>query len=72
MMPGMGGLEVVKRLRSDPETAAVPIVMVSAKAQRADVRAGADAGADEYVTKPFDPQDVLDAVARLLDSDPSA
>ncbi|MEX0875417.1 MAG: response regulator [Actinomycetota bacterium] len=70
MMPGMDGLAVVRRLRADPETAAVPIVMVSAKAQLADVRAGAEAGADEYVTKPFDPQDVLDAVARLLDSGP--
>ncbi len=71
MMPGMDGLEVVRRMRADPDLADVPIVVVSAKAQRSDMRDGVDAGADEYVTKPFDPQDVLDAVARLLaDSEP--
>ncbi len=68
MMPGMDGLEVVRRIREDPELADIPIVVVSAKAQRSDMREGVKAGADEYVTKPFDPQDVLDAVARLLDS----
>ena len=67
MMPGMDGLEVVRRLRADPELSKVPIVVVSAKAQRSDMRDGVAAGADEYVTKPFDPQDVLDAVARLLE-----
>ncbi len=67
MMPGRDGLEVVRRLRADPELSKVPIVVVSAKAQRSDMRDGVAAGADEYVTKPFDPQDVLDAVARLLE-----
>ena len=67
MMPGMDGLEVVRRLRADPELSDVAIVVVSAKAQRSDMRDGVAAGADEYVTKPFDPQEVLDAVARLLE-----
>lgn len=66
MMPGMDGLEVVRRVRSKGSTKDLPIVMVSAKAQQGDVAAGDDAGADAYVTKPFDPQDLLDVVERLL------
>jgi CheY-like chemotaxis protein len=66
MMPGIDGLEVVRRLRADPATAKLPVVVVSAKAQQADLAHGKEAGADEYVTKPFDPQDLLDAVGRLL------
>lgn len=66
MMPGIDGLEVVRRLRADPNTASLPVVMVSAKAQRADLAQGEQAGADAYVTKPFDPQDLIDAVDRLL------
>jgi CheY-like chemotaxis protein len=66
MMPGMDGLEVVRRLRANPKTAKLPVVVVSAKAQRTDTLDGKDAGADDYVTKPFDPQDLLDVVARLL------
>ena len=66
MMPGMDGLEVVRRVRANKATAKIPIVMVSAKAQLTDLSAGDSAGADAYVTKPFDPQDLLDAVGRLL------
>lgn len=66
MMPGMNGLDVVRTLREDPANADLPVIVVSAKAQRSDVETGLDAGADEYVTKPFDPQDLLDAVDRLL------
>ncbi len=66
MMPGMDGLEVVRRVRANKATAKIPIVMVSAKAQLTDLSAGDNAGADAYVTKPFDPQDLLDAVGRLL------
>ena len=67
MMPGIDGLEVVRRLRAHPDTAALPLVVVSAKAQRADVRAGLKLGADEYVTKPFDPAELIATVQRLLD-----
>ena len=67
MMPGMDGFEVVRHLRSKGATKSLPVVLCSAKAQRSDVRQGLDAGADEYVTKPFDPQELLDVVARLLD-----
>lgn len=67
MMPVMDGLEVVERVRANPKTAKLPIVMVSAKAQQRDVEAGDAAGVDAYVTKPFDPQDLLDAVNGLLE-----
>lgn len=67
MMPGIDGLEVVRRLRAQPDTAGLPLVVVSAKAQRADVRAGLKLGADEYVTKPFDPAELIEIVQRLLE-----
>lgn len=66
MMPGIDGLEVVRRLRADPATAHLPVVVLSAKAMRSDLRAGIEAGADEYVTKPFDPVELIDVVSRLL------
>jgi two-component system response regulator RpaA len=66
MMPGMDGYEVVRRLRKDRATSKLPIVMLSAKAMRSEMRQGFDAGADEYVTKPFDPTELIDVVARLL------
>jgi CheY-like chemotaxis protein len=66
MMPGIDGLEVVRRLRAHPDTATLPLVVVSAKAQRSDVRQGLRLGADAYVTKPFDPAELLRVVANLL------
>jgi DNA-binding response OmpR family regulator len=71
MMPGIDGLEVVRRLRADPATVSMPLVVVSAKAQRADVSHGLRLGADAYVTKPFDPAELLDVVAQLLSKRPS-
>lgn len=65
MMPGMDGLEVLAVLRSDPLTARLPIVLVSAKAQVADLDAGRAAGASDYVTKPFDPLELVERVERL-------
>jgi DNA-binding response OmpR family regulator len=64
MMPGMDGIEVVRRLRADNQK--VPVVMLSAKAMRSDMKVGLDAGADEYVTKPFDPAELIEVVDRLL------
>lgn len=72
MMPGMDGLQVVSELRGDELTAALPIVMVSAKAQEADVRAGKAAGANEYVTKPFEPLELLDTVTALVMAQPGS
>ncbi|MDQ1438494.1 MAG: hypothetical protein QOK43_2123 [Acidimicrobiaceae bacterium] len=67
MMPRMDGLEVTKTLKGDPATASIPILLLSAKAQQADVAAGQATGADDYVTKPFDPLDLLQRVAGLLE-----
>lgn len=66
MMPNMDGLEVTRRLKGDPATKDIPIVLLSAKAQAGDVQAGIDAGANEYLTKPFDPLELLDRVADIL------
>jgi len=66
MMPKMNGLEVADALKADGGTAKIPIVLLSAKAQEADIQAGKATGADDYVTKPFDPLDLLDRVATLV------
>jgi DNA-binding response OmpR family regulator len=67
MMPKVSGLELVTALKGDPATSEIPIILLSAKAQNADVRSGLDAGADDYVTKPFEPLDLVDRVNRLLE-----
>jgi DNA-binding response OmpR family regulator len=66
MMPGMDGIEVVRRLKSDVATAAIPVILLSAKAQATDISGGLEAGADDYITKPFDPLELLDKVAALI------
>ncbi|HET9732390.1 MAG TPA: response regulator [Acidimicrobiales bacterium] len=66
MMPRMDGITTVTRLKQDPATASIPVILLSAKAQDGDVRAGLAAGAEDYATKPFDPLELLDRVARLL------
>lgn len=65
MMPGLDGWDTARRLRADPATARARIVLISARTRPADVERGREAGADAYVTKPFDPDDVIDAVRRL-------
>jgi two-component system alkaline phosphatase synthesis response regulator PhoP len=62
MLPGMDGLEVTRRLKGDPNTKPLPIVMLTAKGEEADIVTGLELGADDYVTKPFSPR-IL--VARL-------
>ena len=66
MMPRMTGIELVAELKGDPDTTDIPILLLTAKAQQADIGAGMDAGADDYVTKPFEPLDLVDRVNRLL------
>ncbi|MEA3019749.1 MAG: hypothetical protein QOI47_1273 [Actinomycetota bacterium] len=66
MMPKLNGLELCAALKSDEVTRAIPVVLLSAKAQVTDIRAGLDAGADDYVTKPFEPLDLIDRVNKLL------
>lgn len=67
MMPNMSGIELVTALKQDPATAAIPVILLSAKAQGADVRQGIEAGADEYMTKPFEPLDLIARVTALLE-----
>ena len=64
-MPVLDGILTATRLRADPATSYVKIVMVSARAQQADIRRGLDAGADAYLTKPFDPEVLIRAVREL-------
>ena len=66
MLPGLHGLEVCRALRSRPETADLPIIIVTAKAEEADRVGGLELGADDYVTKPFSPRELVARVAALL------
>lgn len=72
MMPLMDGFETLKQLKSDPETARVPVIMLTAKAQDADVFHGWQSGADLYLTKPFNPLELLTFVKRIFDSQSGA
>ncbi len=56
MLPGIDGLEVTRRLKGDPRTQHIPILMLTAKGEESDVVAGLELGADDYVTKPFSPR----------------
>ena len=66
MLPGLDGLEVCRTLRSDPRTAAVPIIMLTARAEESDRIVGLELGADDYITKPFSPNEVVARVRALL------
>lgn len=65
-MPGLSGIEVCVALRDDPATAQIKIVMLTARSDGRDRVAGLDAGADEYITKPFSPLQLLDKVVEVL------
>ncbi len=68
VMPGpLDGLQAVRRIRSDPALAGLPVIVLSAQAAQADIAAGLRAGADVYMTKPFSPRDLAAHVAALLD-----
>jgi DNA-binding response OmpR family regulator len=66
MLPEMDGLEVCKRLRSAPETAMLPIIMLTAKAEESDTVIGLELGADDYVTKPFSPKALIARVKAMF------
>jgi DNA-binding response OmpR family regulator len=68
MMPRMNGLEVARALKASDETRDIPVLLLSAKAQASDVAQGMEIGADDYVTKPFDPAELLERVGDLLKS----
>ena len=67
MMPGVDGWEVLKRIRSNPETQEMPVILVTAKTQDSDVIRGWELGADEYVIKPFNPLLLVEVIKMVLD-----
>lgn len=66
MLPGMDGLEVCQALRAEPGTAAIPIIMLTARGEESDRIRGLEFGADDYVTKPFSPKELVARVGALL------
>jgi DNA-binding response OmpR family regulator len=71
MMPGdIDGLAVCRQIRADPDYAAMPIILLSARAQASDRRAGELAGADAYMIKPFSPIELTDLITSLLNKAP--
>jgi DNA-binding response OmpR family regulator len=67
MLPEVDGLEVCKMLRRDPATATVPIIMLTAKAAELDRVLGLELGADDYLTKPFSPRELVLRVKKILE-----
>jgi two-component system phosphate regulon response regulator PhoB len=66
MLPGLDGLEVCKRLKGDPKTKYIPIIMLTAKGEEADIVTGLELGADDYITKPFSPRVLAARVKTVL------
>jgi len=66
MLPGVDGLTVCRRLKRDPHTASLPVVMLTAKGEESDVVAGLNLGADDYITKPFSPRVLIARVQAVL------
>ena len=66
MLPGMSGLEVCRALRADPATTAIPIIMVTARAEETDRIIGLDIGADDYLAKPFSPNELIARIRALM------
>jgi DNA-binding response OmpR family regulator len=66
MMPKLDGYEVTRRMREDDATASIPVILLTARVQDADVARGFDAGADDYLKKPFNPQELRARVQAVL------
>jgi two-component system alkaline phosphatase synthesis response regulator PhoP len=66
MLPGMDGLEVCKTLKAESKTALIPIIMLTAKSQESDKVVGLELGADDYVTKPFSPRELIARIKAVL------
>lgn len=71
MLPGVDGLEVCRELKGDPKTSHIPVVMLTAKGEEADVVTGLELGADDYLTKPFSPRVLLARIKTVLRRKPS-
>jgi len=66
LLPGMDGLEVCRRLKADARTRSIPLIMLTAKGEEADIVAGLELGADDYITKPFSPRVLLARIRTVL------
>lgn len=66
MMPQLTGYEVTEHLRKDPVTEGIPVILLTARVQEADVRRGFAVGADDYIKKPFSPQELRSRIQALL------
>ena len=66
MLPGIDGLEVARRLKQNQKTAGLPIVMLTAKGEEADIVTGLELGADDYITKPFSPRVLIARIKAVL------
>ena len=66
MLPGMSGVEFAKRLRSEERTRSIPLIMLTARGEEQDKVAGLEAGADDYVTKPFSPRELVARIKAVL------
>ena len=66
MLPGIDGLEVCKRLKKNPKTEKIPVIMLTAKGDEADIITGLELGADDYVTKPFSPRVLMARIKRVI------
>ena len=67
-MPGRTGLDLTRAIRDDPDLSRTCVILLTSKAQQADVQAGLDAGADRYLTKPFSPLELLRVVEHALEA----
>ena len=66
MMPRRDGLQLLGDLKGDPQTEDLPVILLSAKAQKSEVQEGLDMGADDYITKPFDPIKLIDRLNAVV------
>ena len=66
MLPGINGLDVCRTLKDDATTRSIPIIMISARTEEADIVSGLELGADDYITKPFSPREVLARLRAVL------
>ena len=66
MLPGIDGLDVTKKLKNDPRTCHIPIIMLTAKGEEADIVTGLELGADDYITKPFSPRILVARVRAVI------
>ncbi len=66
MMPKLDGYDTCKRLKANPETHDIPVILLSAKGRNVDQRMGFEAGADDYITKPFSPRKLVEKINSIL------